>query len=164
MNKILVGFFLLALLSTGCKYKLGHPEKLEGKKVYLEVKNRTFAPQIGPLLNRVIREELTKTGELELVLRQSEAEYSVDVVLVDYQKSAEFFNPMDTLLASGFQLGIKAEVEMRSMKNKKNTAKFSVFSESRVVRESANQLPRDRQALMNLTRTLGEKIAFRVRN
>ena len=164
MNRRNFHFFLSSFLLAGCNYKLGHPTKLSGSNVFVEVKNLTMAPQIGPLLNRVISEELTKAGGVKVAVNQGNADYSVIVNLVEYNKSANFFNPNDTILASGFRLNVQANIEMRSGKNDRINSEFSVLSDSMTMRENSLTQPKDRQALMELTRSLGKKIAFRLRN
>ena len=164
MNRRSCYFFLTSLLLAGCNYKVGHPTRLSGSNVFIEVKNLTMAPQIGPLLNRVISEELIKAGGVKVVINQRSADYSVTVNLLEYDKSANFFNSNDTVLASGFKLNMQANIEMRSWKNNRINSEFTVLSDSLTMRENSLSQPKDRQALMELIRSLGKKIAFRLRN
>ena len=49
------------LFLLGCRYQTGFPLE-KGTSVAISVENKSTAPQLGPILNRKIKEELLKAG------------------------------------------------------------------------------------------------------
>ena len=59
------GFFglLVFFSASSCRYQVGYPLENSGKSIFLDVENRSTAPQFGPVLNRMLKEELVQVGD-----------------------------------------------------------------------------------------------------
>ncbi len=164
-NKI-IGWvcLLLALSLTSCRYQAGYPRDVSGKSVFLYVENRSLAAQFGPLLNRMIKEELLRAGVHRVADDDSNSNLTVRVVVQDYRRSPQAYDPSDTLLASGFELQLRTRVEIRSKKTEPAKESFVVESQGYVMRANSLNQPKDRQALSELARDLASRIVSRLIN
>ena len=154
----LLGF----VFSSGCRYQPGYPIEGKGKTLSLRVENRSLATQLGPILNRTIKEELLRSGVHDVVHATEPAYFKVRIIIEDYRKTAQAYNASDSLLASGFELSLQAKVEVYRKQKHSLLQEFTVSARGHVMRNSPLEQPKDRQALADIARDLGSRIAHRL--
>jgi len=162
-NALILLIWLLGVAFTsGCRYQSGYPLEGKGKTLSIRVANRSLATQIGPILNRTVKEELLRIGVHDVVHASDPAYFQVRINIEDYHKTAQAYSSSDSLLASGFKLNLQAKVEV-SRKHKDNRPQvFTLSSRGYVMRTSSLEQPKDRQALADIARDLGSRIAHRL--
>ena len=160
----IIFFTQVFLTLAGCteKYRLGYPGGISSKSLAIEVVNRSLAPQMGPSLNRAIKNELLKSGVYQIVNKPENAKMQVLVTLENYRQYAQAYNPEDTLLASGFELHIRARVEVKNRSNKINRKSFYLDTRAYALRSRSLEKPKDRQVILDMSRELGSRIASRL--
>ena len=154
-------FFLLLIIFNGCseKYRIGYPIENSNKRLSIRVENRSMAGQIGPTLNRTVKDELAKMGILQVANHPNDAKFLVLIILEDYSQHAQAYNPDDTLLASGFELRIRSRFQVSNRNNGQSISSFTLSTRGFAMRSRSLEKPRDRQALMDMSRELGSRIA-----
>ena len=160
------GFFVLLVFfsASSCRYQVGYPLQNSGKSIFLHVENRSTAAQFGPVLNRMLKEELAQVGIYQITRSSEQAQLVVKVIIEDYHRDAKAYHSDDTLLASGFELRLQARVAVRKRKQKVELGAFTLQSQGYVMRSSALEQPKDRQALNDIARSLGSRIVSRLAN
>ena len=154
----LLGF----VFGSGCRYQPGYPLEGKGKTLSLRVENRSVATQLGPILNRTVKEELLRSGVHDVVRATEQAYFQVRIIIDDYRKTAQAYNASDALLASGFELNLQATVEVFRKRRQAGAQVFTLSSRGHVMRTSSLDQPKDRQALADIARDLGSRIAHRL--
>lgn len=160
------GFFglLVFFAYSSCRYQVGYPLENSGKRIFLNVENRSTAAQFGPILNRMLKEELAQVGVFQVTRSPKKSQLVVKVIIEDYYRDAKAFNSDDTLLASGFELRLQARVEVRKRKQNVELGSFTLQSQGYAMRASTLDQPKDRQALNEIARILGFRIVSRLAN
>jgi len=121
-----VAFFLLfSVFASSCRYQVGYPLEHSGKRIFIEVENRSFASQLGSTLNRMIKEEFARSGAYQVTNEPSNAQLLAKVIIENYDRTAQAYQSDDTLLASGFELRLQTRVEIR--KKRKNAKKNKLY-------------------------------------
>jgi hypothetical protein len=159
---ILWVYLLGFVFGSGCRYQPGYPLEGKGKTLSLRVENRSLATQLGPILNRTVKEELLRSGVHDVVRATEPAYFQVRIIIDDYRKTAQAYNVSDALLASGFELNLQATVEVFRKRRQAGAQVFTLSSRGHVVRTSSLDQPKDRQALADIARDLGSRIAHRL--
>ena len=155
---------LVFFSASSCRYQVGYPLENSGKSIFLNVENRSTAAQLGPVLNRMLQDELIKVGIHQVTRSPKHAQLMVKVIIEDYNRNAKAYDSADTLLASGFELGLQARVEVRKRKQKVKLGSFTLQSQGYAMRASTLEQPKDRQALNDIARSLGSRIVHRLAN
>jgi hypothetical protein len=155
-------FIFGILFLSSCRYQAGYPGEDDGRSISIRVENRSLAGQLGPILNRSVKDEILRIGVHHLVTETENAHSRVKITIQDYQKSAQAYNSNDSLLASGFELSVQAKVEISKTKYNHRSKVFTLFSRGHVMRLSSLEQPKDRQALADIARDLGSRIAQRL--
>ena len=160
------GFLVLLVFFSAysCRYQAGYPLENSGKSIFLHVENRSTSAQFGPILNRMIKEELAEIGIIQVTRSPKQSQLVVKVIIEDYHRDTKAYNSDDTLLASGFELRIQARVEVRRRKQKVELGAFTLQSHGYAMRANALEQPKDRQALNDIARNLGSRIVSRLAN
>ena len=160
--RILWVCLLSFVFTSGCRYQPGYPLEGKGKTLSLRVENRSLATQLGPILNRTVKEELLRSGVHDVVRATEPAYFQVRIIIDDYRKTAQAYNASDALLASGFELNLQATVEVFRKRRQAGAQVFTLSSRGHVMRTSSLDQPKDRQALADIARDLGSRIAHRL--
>ncbi len=163
MNKLLnlKGLFFLLLL-CGCNYK---STELGSKTVYIEVvRNQTLAPQLGAFVSNKIRAQIIRRGHFLIRSNMRECDYILQVTLNDYSKGTEIFKPNDTLLAAGFRMSVQASVSLRKRSGALILEDIVLTENASVLRDGSLTVPSDRQALLNISESLGQQISQLIEN
>jgi len=154
----LLGF----VFGSGCRYQPGYPQEGKGKTLSIRVENRSLATQLGPILNRTVKDELLRSGVHDVVHASEPAFFQVRIIIEDFHKIAQAYNASDSLLASGFELSLQAKVQVYRKQKQSLLQEFTVSGRGHVMRTSSLEQPKDRQALADIARDLGSRIAHRL--
>ncbi len=158
---VLIG--CLAFVSS-CRYKPGASDG-KSSSIFVQVFNDSSMPQSSGIVNRAIREEFIRRGTFELVHSAEEADLLLRVNLSEYARSPEVFRSDDTLLAAGFDMEVKASVNLYSSRRKISLIEnHFVRANASTLRQNVTVQPNGRQSSMALARQLGVKIANHVAN
>jgi hypothetical protein len=165
MNKIFfwlqISFVYITL--SGCKYKSTDSRYSGEKNVYIEiVENHTLAPQIGSLVGHKLREHILRRGHFNIVSNPKKGDFFVRIILKNYTKDSEIFDPQDTMIASGFRLNINAMVTLSNRNGKLLIEQAVVNEKVSVLRKDSLTKPLDRQAILSLS--LGRQISQLIEN
>jgi hypothetical protein len=168
MNKIFstIFFFLLSLyFSFGCRYINQYNKNFNSKALFIEIaRNDSSAPQIGSFLSSNLRKEIIRSGKFQLTSTKNNADFILKIHLDRFGKSAEVYNPQDTLLASGFITEISAFVTLESKDGNLLISNELVKENSSVLRESTISSPLSRQPVYSLSIGLSKRISRLVEN
>lgn len=157
----LVGCFCLFLFLLACRYQTGFPLE-KGTSVAISVENKSTAPQLGPILNRKIKEELLKAGVHSISKNPQKAQVRVRVCLENYSRIARAYQTNDTLLASAFELRLGVSVEVENKRKSSPISKFSLSPYSFAMRMNSLDHLSDRQALTQTASELAVNIVHRL--
>ena len=158
---VLIG--CLAFVSS-CRYKPGASDG-NSSSIFVQVFNDSSMPQSSGAVNRAIREEFIRRGTFVLVHSAEEADLLLRVNLSEYARSPEVFRSDDTLLVAGFDMEVKASVNLYSSRRKSSLIEnHFVRANASTLRQNVTVQPKGRQSSMALARQLGVKIANHVAN
>jgi hypothetical protein len=154
---LLLFYFLLG----GCRYALGPASEPSFDRLYIRiVHNDSFAPQVGPLLSRALREEIVREGWARLANSPEDSDAILTVRLVDFDQIPEAYRSDDTVLAASFQLRLFALAHLKSSPSGKSLLKETLFkSNASTVTPSLTETPVSRQPMMAASRSLARQIA-----
>lgn len=144
-------------LFSGCSYKLGGPipEKIN---LYLDVKNNSVAPQLGPKLARELRKQNLKNNTLEYVNNSNEADLNLLIEISDFNDVAESFDRHDSTLAKGFSF--QASVLIRLIDTKGETVFYEeVNSKASLYRNKRNLRPNLHPTIQALAESLASEVS-----
>ena len=159
-SKIIKLFFLLFFFTTSCNYKAGLTNKSETINIRLDVKNNSNAIQLSPILNRILKDELSKITAIKLVSSSNKkTDYSVELVVGNYSLSPESFLTDDTLIANAHKATLG--VQMKVLENKsQNLILHRKYSFSSALSKSINfDHHNDRQLHQSIARDLSSRIS-----
>jgi len=158
---LLAALVLIAiiLLQIGCAhYKLGRPGTIPFSSIYIApATSETPAAQVQALLSRNLIEAFLRDGSVQ-VSGPQEAEVTLRVVLVAYERNVSATQADDTALGRSFEITLKAEATL--LDNRSGEVYFSqrTFEASEQV-FAENSLPQSEyQAMPTLARRLANEI------
>ena len=161
MNKKLVllsGLSVLLGVFSCCSYKLGSPGAFDGY-LFLIVRNDSFAPQLGPLVEQQIRKNFLDSKKFTVTNSPQKADYTLEVTLKTYDTSPESFRSDDTLFASGFGMSVLADLEISSNDNSQEYHD-TVKGSASVIRTQVSTLPVKDQAMQSLAEDLANQVSL----
>ncbi len=154
---------LVVLISQyGCSYKLGNPANTD-HELFVIVRNDSFAPQFGPLVNRSVREILLRKGIYGISPNRKKADFDLVITITNYNDSPESFRSDDSLLGNGFGLTADARVQLSDhggtiLYEAETSGRSSLF------REDPTFEPNIEQALQALAEDLANQIYLSLLN
>ncbi|MEC8042968.1 MAG: hypothetical protein VX130_00040 [Verrucomicrobiota bacterium] len=151
------GFFLL----SNCRYRTIDSTG-EDRIVYLQVRNDSYSPQTGGLVNRAIREELLTVHSVRMTSDPANADLSVEVTILNEKVSPEIFSAEDTLQATGFGMNLVARVELSKKGSEIHTQEIDYSAST--LRQGDLAQPHSRQPRMALAEGIARKVALIVIN
>jgi hypothetical protein len=115
MTRVWGLILLAALLSQGCAhYKMGSGPAPSFATLYIEpAKNKTTLPQSRELVSTMVREAFIRDGRLELVDGKGDADATLTVTLVKYNRDNAANREDDNGLARKFTLRLTASCSLR---------------------------------------------------
>ena len=168
MNKTFSTIFLFSFtlfFTLGCRYVNQHTNSFNSTTLFVEiVRNDSTAPQVGSFLSSNLRKEIIRSGKFQLTSTKNNADFVLKIYLENFGKSAEVYNPQDTLLASCFITDISAFVTLESKNGEILINKELVKENSSVLRESTISAPLSRQPMYSLSIGLSRRISRLVEN
>lgn len=160
------------LFMAGCQsYQLGDPAQLDFESIYIKpVTNNSFAPQVQALLSSQIRELFIRESRISMVNDQQEADVTLFVNLINYDRDTAARQSNDTVLARSFDLNLYAEVSLFDhnsgsylFENRVLAQTYSVYADNPYEQDQAPSLVQaEYQAMPNLARKLARNIADEV--
>jgi hypothetical protein len=119
---------------------MGLPSKMPSK-FDIQVSNDSLIPQLGPVVNSQIRSKILKTGiELSGIGKNDKDSATIRVRIFNSSEFAEIFSPNDSLLASGFKLGVSAEITFENRLGKTIDSQI-IHADSLALRPHENAAP-----------------------
>ena len=154
-------FFIFCFAFGGCRYALGPAGKPSFDRLYVHVvQNDSLAPQAGPILSRVLREEIIRECRTRLVNSPEEADAILTVRLIDYDQIPEAYRSDDTARAVSFRLRLFTLAHLTSSSSGKSLLEEKLFSSNAsTISSSLTEIPVSRQPMMATSRSLARKIA-----
>ena len=119
---------------------------------------------MGLFLSKNIRENIVQRGHFDLTSEMRESTLILKVILDNYRKNPEVYNPNDTFVASGFNLKIKAKCSLINYQGKVLIEDVILTENVSVLRRNSLTKPTDRQAVQSLSESLGRQIVQLVEN
>jgi len=167
MNRFLVATFLTVVAifaGVSCRYQNSHSANAP-QVLFIEiVRNDSMAPQLGAFLSTNLRSEVVRRGSYKLSSRLEDADLVLNVSLLNFANGAEIYNPEDTLLASGINLRISAEISLTNQDGEVLMEKRTIKENSSVVRENVNTSASLRDPVFSLSIGLARKISNIIEN
>ncbi len=158
---LLATLVLIAIifLQIGCAhYKLGRPGTLPFSSLYIApATSETPAAQAQALLSRNLIEAFIRDGSVQ-VFGPQEAEATLRVVLVAYERKVSAAQADDTALGRSFEITLKAEATL--LNNRSGEVYFSkrTFEASEQVFVGSSLPQSEYQAMPTLARRLANEI------
>ena len=158
-------FLIIFFLFNGCRYKSNTSRIGKFKSIYVHaVRNESLAPQLGLFLSKNIRENIVQRGHFDLTSEMRESTLILKVILDNYRKNPEVYNPNDTFVASGFNLKIKAKCSLINYQGKVLIEDVILTENVSVLRRNSLTKPTYLQAVQSLSESLGRQIVQLVEN
>ncbi len=104
-------------ISAGCSYKPGYPNPFAGE-VALRVRNESFAPLLGPRVERELRKRMLRSGKISFSENESKSQLTLHVTLRSFSDQTESYRREDSLLAAGYALRISADLRLENAEGK----------------------------------------------
>ena len=167
MNRILVATFLTIFpifAGVSCRYQNIHSAHTPQVLFIKIVRNDSMAPQLGAFLSTNLRTDVVRRGSYKLSSSPEDADIVLNVSLLNFTNSAEIYNPNDTLLASGTNLRISAEISLTNQDGEVLMEKRTIEENSSVVRENVNTSVSLRDPVFSLSIGLARKISDIIEN
>ena len=111
-----------------------------------------------------LRTEVVRRGNYKLSSRLEDADVVLNVSLLNFTNGAEVYNPKDTLLASGINLRISADISLINRDGELLMGKRSIEENSSVVKENVNTSASLRDPVFSLSIGLARKISNTIEN
>jgi len=159
-NDFRLFFSLVSILFLfGCSYKLGSPNP-PPPKVALNIINDSSLPRLGPFLVSELRKKFLLNG-IDIYPSRSRDQNTayLKVRVYDYLDSTEILSLRDTLLGTGQQLRVFAEMNLEDFSGIKKYNK-KVSASSVVLRPSDVSSPIREPSLVSLAEELSNEIFF----
>lgn len=155
-------FALTCACLAGCaNYQLGDRVEQPYDTVYVKpVVNRSFAPQADALLAAQVIEDLNRSGQVKT--GDSDADVTLEIYLVDYQRGVTATRPQDTQAARAFSLTLVASITLTNNRTGEVYIKEREMSASQQAFTEGGFIQSEYQAMPVLTRKLAEDIASQV--
>lgn len=146
-----LGFGLAAtLLLAGCaNYRLGTGAEPKFARLFVEpVTTETLIPQAQALVGTQVREAFIKDGRVEIVNSPGEADATLKIALVGYERDPTVAQTQDTGLARRFDVSLRARITVTDLRSKEVlianrvlTARRGVFTDSGLQQAEYQTLP-----------------------
>jgi hypothetical protein len=167
MNRFLVATFLTVvaiIAGVSCRYQNSHSAHAPQTLFIKIVRNDSMAPQLGAFLSTNLRTEVVRRGNYKLSSRLEDADVVLNVSLLNFTNGAEVYNPKDTLLASGINLRISADISLINRDGELLMGKRTIEENSSVVKENVNTSASLRDPVFSLSIGLARKISNTIEN
>lgn len=156
-------FFLvgiLGLLLSGCSnYHLGTTGKLAFRTLYVApVVNETTTPQAVAIVSTQLREAFLRDSRVVLVNTPEDADATLTVTLVSYDRKAQTRQSGDTGLARKFDITLDAEATLRANRDNKPIFTDRKVQAVRQVFVDSGQLQAEYQNIPLLAETLAKNV------
>jgi len=156
---LLAGFALSGLVSCS-HYRLGAAGPLPFRTLYVSVaKNQSYAAQVQAPVTEMLRQSLLQEGNLQLT-EQSDADATLDVVLVDYHRATAATQQGNSLNAQSYTLLLTAHCTLVDNRSGKVYFKDRVVDASQVayVQNGDSFTEAEYQTIPKLARDLAGEI------
>jgi hypothetical protein len=148
------------LLLAGCaNYRLGTGSEPKFSRLFVEpIRTETLVPQAQALVATQIREAFIKDGRVTIVDSPADADASLKVALIDYERTPTVAQAQDTGLARRVDVSLRARLTLTDLRTKQVlvenrvlTAKRGVFTDSGQQQAEYQTLPLLAEALATET-------------
>ena len=87
--------------------------------VSLDIKNNSKAIQLSPILHRILKDQFIRNPQIKIVNSDfTKPDYSIEIIIANYDTKPESFLDNDTLLANSFKANF--EVYMNVFRERSN--------------------------------------------
>jgi hypothetical protein len=152
-----LGFLALAVIGlVSCaNYQLGTGAKLKFSRLFIApVSSEALIPQAQALVTTQLREAFLKDGRITLAESAEDADATLKVTLVGYQRDVTVSQAQDTGLARRFDVTLRARATLTDLRankplfeNRMLTARRGVFTDSGQQQSEYQTLPLLAEAL-----------------
>ena len=122
-----------------------------------------MAPILEPKVDRELRKKIIYNGTFTLVNQPDDADMFILVTISNYNDTSEAYRTNDSLLASGLNLGVNAQVQVRDLRDDV-FKEIQVRANSSVHRPDSNRLPEESSSLQALAEELASNIHLSLLN
>jgi len=159
---VLISTLLSLWLGAGCaSYQLGDRVDMPFDTVYVKpIINRSFAPQAEVVLADQIIEDLNRSGQVKTA--GVDADATLEVVLIDYQRGVTATREADTQEARAFALTLTAKMTLTNNKTGEvYIAQRDIITSQQAFTEGGF-IQSEYQAMPVLTRKMAKEITGQV--
>ncbi|MEC8244187.1 MAG: hypothetical protein VX038_05030 [Verrucomicrobiota bacterium] len=159
-QKVLLPWFFILFLLSGCSYKAGFTDKTRECSLSLHFKNNSKAIQFTPIVKRIVKDEFFKIPEIKVFgsNTRNRTDYVVKITLSDYRLTPESFQSDDSIVAKSFRARIVAQMlVIKQSDGEKILERDFSFTASSSHTSRLEHL-RDSQLQVSLARDMGQKM------
>jgi hypothetical protein len=158
--KILLPWFFILFLLSGCSYKAGSTDGSRECSLSLHFKNNSKAIQFTPIVKRIVKDEFFKIPEIKVFgsNTRNRTDYVVKITLSDYRLSPESFQSDDSIVAKSFRAGIAVRMLVIKQSNGEKILERDYSFTSASSHTSGLEHQGDSQLQVSLARDIGQKM------
>ena len=158
--KILLPWFFILFLLSGCSYKAGSTDGSRECSLSLHFKNNSKAIQFTPIVKRIVKDEFFKIPEIKVFgsNTRNRTDYVVKITLSDYRLSPESFQSDDSIVAKSFRARIAVRMLVIKQSNGEKILERDYSFTSASSHTSGLERQGDSQLKVSLARDIGQKM------
>ena len=158
--KILLPWFFILFLLSGCSYKAGSTDESRECSLSLHFKNNSKAIQFTPIVKRIVKDEFFKIPEIKVFgsNMSNRTDYVVKITLSDYRLSPESFQSDDSIVAKSFRARIAVRMLVIKQSNGEKILERDYSFTSASSHTSGLEHLGDSQLQVSLARDIGQKM------
>lgn len=158
--KILLPWFFILFLLSGCSYKAGSTDESRECSLSLHFKNNSKAIQFTPIVKRIVKDEFFKIPEIKVFgsNTRNRTDYVVKTILSDYRLSPESFQSDDSIVAKSFRARIAVRMLVIKQSNGEKILERDYSFTSASSHTSGLEHQGDSQLQVSLARDIGQKM------
>jgi hypothetical protein len=158
--KILLPWFFILFLLSGCSYKAGLTDDSKECSLSLHFKNNSKAIQFTPIVKRIVKDEFFKIPEIKVFgsNTRNRTDYVVKITLSDYRLSPESFQSDDSIVAKSFRARIAVRMLVIKQSNGEKILERDYSFTSASSHTSGLEHQGDSQLQVSLARDIGQKM------
>jgi len=158
--KVLLPWFFILFLLSGCSYKAGFTDESRECSLSLHFKNNSKAIQFTPIVKRIVKDEFFKIPEIKVFgsNTRNRTDYVVKIILSDYRLSPESFQSDDSIVAKSFRARIAVRMLVIKQSNGEKILERDYSFTSASSHTSGLEHQGDSQLQVSLARDIGQKM------
>lgn len=151
--------FSFYLCFTSCKYKT-FEAKNSLNTIYIDVENKSFAPQFGPLLERKIKEVVIEAGGFQLASSPNSSDVDLILEVIDFKKSPGIFDDEDPIVAASLENKITVNVICNEKRSGRPVLEKSFTESSPSVGGDVRSKFAYKNAFLDIAENISKKVSY----